>query len=104
MVLLYMKGPLEQVVTILPIVSRAQVAFQRVAELSERFSSPEPHLLLSEQEAPDKTVDSLELRDVRYSPPPSKAANRSIWALSICVSPKVTSSSSSARTAAARRP
>lgn len=37
-------------------------------------------------------------------PPPSKAANRSIWALSICVSPKVTSSSSSARTAAARRP
>ncbi|MCO1998881.1 pyoverdine export ABC transporter PvdE [Pseudomonas aeruginosa] len=69
MVLLYMKGPLEQVVTILPIVSRAQVAFQRVAELSERFSSPEPHLLLSEQEAPDKTVDSLELRDVRYSPP-----------------------------------
>lgn len=59
MVLLYMKGPLEQVVTILPIVSRAQVAFQRVAELSERFSSPEPHLLLSEQEAPDKTVDSL---------------------------------------------
>lgn len=68
MVLLYMKGPLEQVVTILPIVSRAQVAFQRVAELSERFSSPEPHLLLSEQEAPDKTVDSLELRDVRYSP------------------------------------
>ncbi|WNQ02496.1 hypothetical protein ROJ25_12160, partial [Pseudomonas aeruginosa] len=25
------------------------------AELSERFSSPEPHLLLSEQEDPDKT-------------------------------------------------
>lgn len=42
MVLLYMKGPLEQVVTILPIVSRAQVAFQRVAELSERFPLPNP--------------------------------------------------------------
>ncbi|WP_248764792.1 cyclic peptide export ABC transporter [Pseudomonas protegens] len=70
LVLLYMKGPLEHVVTALPIVSRAQIAFRRIAELSERFSSPEPHLLLDDTEAPRQVVRSLELRDVSYSPPP----------------------------------
>lgn len=70
LVLLYMKGPLEHVVTALPIVSRAQIAFRRIAELSERFSSPEPHLLLVDSEAPQSIVHSLELRGVSYSPPP----------------------------------
>ena len=49
LVLLYMKGPLEHLIGTLPIVSRAQIAFRRIAELSEQFSSPEPHLLLSDQ-------------------------------------------------------
>ncbi|MBA5960966.1 cyclic peptide export ABC transporter [Pseudomonas lactis] len=70
LVLLYMKGPLEHVVTALPIVSRAQIAFSRIAELSERFSSPEPHLLLEDSEAHKPEVHSLELRGVSYSPPP----------------------------------
>ncbi len=46
LVLLYMKGPLENLIGNLPIISRAQIAFRRIADLSERFSSPEPHLLL----------------------------------------------------------
>lgn len=38
LVLLYMKGPLEHLIGTLPIVSRAQVAFKRIADLSAQFS------------------------------------------------------------------
>lgn len=67
LVLLYMKGPLEHLVGTLPIVSRAQIAFRRIAELSERFSSPEPHLLLSDAGSRSDVVHSLELHEVSYS-------------------------------------
>ena len=70
LVLLYMKGPLEHVVGYLPIVGKAKIAFARISELSERFSSPEPHLLMDDSEAPQAVVHSPELREVRYSPPP----------------------------------
>lgn len=69
LVLLYMKGPLDHLVSVLPLVSKAQVAFQRIAELSEQFSSPEPNLLLDGQGAPRQTIDSLELRNVQYAFP-----------------------------------
>jgi len=68
-VLLYMKGPLEYLVTTLPVVSRANVAFKRIADLAEQFSSPEPHLLLSDKAAPKPLVEHLELRDVHYAFP-----------------------------------
>lgn len=69
LVLLYMKGPLEHLIGTLPIISRAKIAFRRIAELSEQFSSPEPHLLLSDQGSPHKAINSLELRDVSYAFP-----------------------------------
>ena len=69
LVLLYMKGPLEHLISTLPIISRAQIAFRRIADLSEQFNSPEPHLLLSEPGEQDKTVNSLELLDVNYTFP-----------------------------------
>ncbi|SDU48729.1 MULTISPECIES: cyclic peptide export ABC transporter [Pseudomonas fluorescens group] len=69
LVLLYMKGPLEHLISTLPIISRAQIAFRRIAELSERFSSPEPHLLLQDQGNKPAAVESLELRNVRYAFP-----------------------------------
>ena len=69
LVLLYMKGPLEQLIANLPIVSRAQIAFRRIAELSDTFSSPEPHLLLDAPAKPAQAVHELELRDVRYAFP-----------------------------------
>lgn len=71
LVLLYMKGPLEHLITTLPIVSRAQIAFRRIAELSEQFSSPEPHLLLDAAAPAATTLHSLELVDVRYTYPAS---------------------------------
>ena len=69
LVLLYMKGPLEHLVSTLPIVSRAQIAFRRIAELSEQFSSPEPHLLLTDREPPTVQVERLQLVDVHHSYP-----------------------------------
>ncbi|TBU99608.1 cyclic peptide export ABC transporter [Phytopseudomonas dryadis] len=69
LVLLYMKGPLEHLVGTLPIVSRAQIAFRRIAQLSEQFSSPEPHLLLDDQDAPPPDVHELTLKDVSYAFP-----------------------------------
>ncbi|AZD03471.1 cyclic peptide export ABC transporter [Pseudomonas chlororaphis] len=69
LVLLYMKGPLENLVSYLPVVGKAKIAFGRISELSERFSSPEPYLLLDATEAPKPVVHSLELRGVSYSPP-----------------------------------
>jgi putative ATP-binding cassette transporter len=69
LVLLYMKGPLEHLLGYLPVVGKARIAFGRISELSERFSSPEPHLLMDDSEAPQPVVNSLELRGVSYSPP-----------------------------------
>ncbi|TBU97189.1 cyclic peptide transporter [Stutzerimonas kirkiae] len=69
LVMLYMKGPLEQLITTIPSISRAEVAFRRVAELSQRFSSPEPHLLLSEPPATDSTLHSIELHRLGYDYP-----------------------------------
>ncbi|WP_347901173.1 cyclic peptide export ABC transporter [Pseudomonas purpurea] len=69
LVLLYMKGPLELLVGTLPVVSRARIAFRRIAELSRQFSSPEPHLLLDDQSTRATTVNSLELHNVSYAFP-----------------------------------
>ncbi|NIF29263.1 cyclic peptide export ABC transporter [Pantoea sp. Tr-811] len=71
LVLLYMKGPLETLIGNLPILGRAQIAFRRIADLSERFSSPEPHLLLEppvKRAAP--STAHLELHGVEYAYPP----------------------------------
>ncbi|MBL7227720.1 MAG: cyclic peptide export ABC transporter [Pseudomonas sp.] len=69
LVLLYMKGPLENLIGNLPIISRAQIAFRRIADLSERFSSPEPHLLLDDANKTVPVMKHLELRNVQYAFP-----------------------------------
>ncbi len=69
LVLLYMKGPLEYLVMTLPVISRANIAFKRIAELAEQFSSPEPHLLLNDKCVAKPTIQQLELRDVHYAFP-----------------------------------
>ncbi|MVV47630.1 cyclic peptide export ABC transporter [Pseudomonas sp. PB120] len=74
LVLLYMKGPLEHLISTLPIVSRAQIAFRRIAELSEQFSTPEPHLLLSDQGSVKQAVHELKLADVRFAFPAAEGA------------------------------
>ncbi|VVQ21405.1 ABC transporter ATP-binding/permease protein YojI [Pseudomonas fluorescens] len=69
LVLLYMKGPIEHLVSTLPIVSRARIAFRRIAELSSQFSSPEPHLLLNHKGTSPTVVNRLQLDNVSYAFP-----------------------------------
>jgi putative ATP-binding cassette transporter len=69
LVLLYMRGPVDQIIGILPALGRAQVAMRRIAELSEQFSTPERDLLTcstSEAGGPIE-IDSIELRGVSYA-------------------------------------
>ncbi|GKS74486.1 cyclic peptide export ABC transporter [Acidovorax sp. SUPP950] len=67
LVLLFLKGPMDQIASALPGVGRAKVAFQRIADLSARFASPEPHLPLHAQQREARLDDAIELRDVRYA-------------------------------------
>jgi putative ATP-binding cassette transporter len=74
LVLLFLKGPIDQIAGALPNVGRAKVAFQRVADLSLRFASPEPHLDLHRPPAPAALRQSIELRGVRYAFGPAPGA------------------------------
>ncbi|WAH56501.1 cyclic peptide export ABC transporter [Pseudomonas silvicola] len=65
LILLYMKGPMEHLIGTLPIISRAQIAFRRIKELSETFSTAEPYLL-EEPSNQQATFETLELDQVRY--------------------------------------
>jgi putative pyoverdin transport system ATP-binding/permease protein len=66
LVLLFMKGPLQQLVGALPIISRAQVSFSKVAELSARFTQQEPHIAADDRPSRYRSIDMIELRGVRY--------------------------------------
>ncbi len=68
LVMLYMKGPLEQLVINLPMVNRACIALSRVAELSWRFSSPEAQGQPGEPQKPS-SFDCIQLHNVRYDYP-----------------------------------
>ncbi|MDM0009691.1 cyclic peptide export ABC transporter [Variovorax sp. J22G73] len=67
LVLLFLKGPMDQIAGALPGVGRAKVAFQRIADLSTRFASPEPHLHLDGAPGEAHLRDTIELRGVRYA-------------------------------------
>lgn len=45
LILLYVKGPIDQLIGALPVIHRAQIAFDRIADLSQRFRTAEPDLL-----------------------------------------------------------
>lgn len=70
LVLLYMKGPIQEIVGALPSIGRAQVAFQRIAELSARFSTGEPSLVAAHGAASSARLadvfDTLSLADAHY--------------------------------------
>ncbi|NDZ18040.1 cyclic peptide transporter [Variovorax sp. WS11] len=67
LVLLFLKGPMDQIAGALPGVGRAKVAFQRIADLSERFATAEPHLHLAQSANEPGLHDAIELRGVRYA-------------------------------------
>lgn len=67
LVLLFLKGPIDQIAGALPGVARARVAFQRIAELSERFANPEPFLDLGQPPRDLSLREAIELRGVGYA-------------------------------------
>jgi putative ATP-binding cassette transporter len=67
LVLLFLKGPIDQIAMTLPHVGRAKVAFLRIADLSARFATPEPHLH-QDRPAPAPVLhDGIALQGVRYA-------------------------------------
>src|SRR5260221_10571842 len=59
--------PIYQIAGALPNLGRAKVALQRIADLSARFASPEPHLHLDSPPGEVRLDHGLELRGVRYA-------------------------------------
>lgn len=66
LVMLYLRGPLETLSSALPAISNAQVALRRIVDLSENFSSPEPHLLVDDCMPASHDMARIELRGVCY--------------------------------------
>ncbi len=75
LVLLFLKGPIDTIANVLPSVGRARVAFQRIADLSARFATPEPHLHLERPEGPATLQSGIALRGVRYAFAPAEGAD-----------------------------
>jgi putative pyoverdin transport system ATP-binding/permease protein len=67
LVLLYMRGPIAQVVGILPVVGNAQVSFAKIRELEGQLAESEPHLGVAHQRFAYRHFSSIELRDICYT-------------------------------------
>jgi putative pyoverdin transport system ATP-binding/permease protein len=67
LVLLFLKGPVDQIAGALPGVGRAKVALQRIADLSARFETPEPHLHVERRTGAPRLADAIELRGACYA-------------------------------------
>lgn len=66
LVMLYLRGPLETLSSALPMISNAQVALRRIVDLGDKFSSPEPHLLVDNRRPESNDMERIELRGVCY--------------------------------------
>ena len=69
LVLLYVKGPIEQIVAALPLFAEAQVSFRKVSELSAAIAAAEPHSVAGSSRAAHFVGGTIELRDVAYEFP-----------------------------------
>ncbi|NEI72152.1 cyclic peptide export ABC transporter [Rhizobium lusitanum] len=69
-VLLYVKGPVEQIAGALPVFDQARISFARIAALSAELDQHEPNIpLLADTggNAPIPAIQSIELRGVTYA-------------------------------------
>ena len=67
MVLLFLKGPMEQIIDTLPSIGRAKVAFQRLNDLSASFTNPEAYLNLAQEPSMISLNQSIQLLGVQYA-------------------------------------
>ena len=74
LVLLYVKGPIEQIVAALPLFGQARASFRKVAELSSAISRGEVSSPPSESTTTKFAGKTIELRDLGYQFPAQDAA------------------------------
>ncbi|CEJ14975.1 ABC transporter ATP-binding protein YojI [bacterium YEK0313] len=74
LVLLFLRGPVDQIMNTLPVIGRAQVAFRRIADLSAHFASTEPDVGAGPAARPPARIESLRLDGVAYAFPGAKDA------------------------------
>jgi putative ATP-binding cassette transporter len=74
LVLLYVKGPMDQIIAAIPTLGRAQVAFARIAELSDSFATPEPGVTTDRPVPEAQRIESIALRGLRYAFPVQKGS------------------------------
>ncbi len=71
-VLLYVKGPVEQLASALPVFDQARISFNRIAALSAELDQHEPNLAIAPRTdalPPRRSVNCIELHAVRYDFP-----------------------------------
>lgn len=66
LVLLYMKGPIQEIVNALPSIGRAQISLGRIEALANRFASAEPALLAQGEAVTPEAFASIGLRAATY--------------------------------------
>ena len=74
LVLLYVRGPIEQIVAALPLFGQARASFRKVAELSSAIGRGEISSPPSESTTTKFAGKTIELRDVGYQFPAQGAA------------------------------
>jgi putative ATP-binding cassette transporter len=67
LVLLFVKGPFDQLAGAIPGIGRAKVAFERIADMSAKFATPELHLELDQPAEETGFSDTIALCGVRYA-------------------------------------
>jgi putative ATP-binding cassette transporter len=67
LVLLFVKGPFDQLAGAIPGIGRAKVAFERIADMSAKFATPELHLELDRPAEETGFSDTIALCGVRYA-------------------------------------
>ncbi|MGJ4925636.1 cyclic peptide export ABC transporter [Bradyrhizobium sp. HKCCYLS2038] len=67
LILLFMRGPIDQLIGMLPSLGKAQVAMRRIAELSDRFAAAEDDLLAAPADRPAELTHSIALRGITYA-------------------------------------
>ncbi|GAB4065102.1 cyclic peptide export ABC transporter [Ancylobacter sonchi] len=70
LVLLYIKGPMQQLIGALPAIGQAQVALHKLANLRDAFADAENGLLTTDRE-PFAAPRTIEMRSIAYAFPPS---------------------------------
>jgi len=66
LVLLYIRGPVDQLVGAFPLFVLAQVSFRRILALTQELSKPDTALISTEKNVEAAAVRSIELRDARF--------------------------------------